>query len=101
MLILGATDEAHRGHAEAVAIESLMGCLDQLRMIGEPQVVVGTEVQNLLAAHRDPGLLSRGDDAFLLVQAFRFDLLELLAQVTIESVRHPRSSLAISAGNKQ
>ena len=67
MLVLGTADEAYRGHAEAVAVESLMGGGDKIRVVGQPQVVVGTEVQNLLAAHRNLGLLSRGDDAFLLV----------------------------------
>ncbi|MNH18055.1 hypothetical protein D3C79_777460 [compost metagenome] len=97
MLILSAADEAHRGHAEAVAVQPLMGRGDEVGMVGQPQIVVGAEVQYLLATHRDLGLLGRGDDAFLLVQAFRFDLFQLLGQVTIESVRHPRSSLAISA----
>ncbi|MNG82971.1 hypothetical protein D3C79_416880 [compost metagenome] len=67
MLILGAADEAHRGHAETVAVEPLMSGGDEVRVVGQPQVVVGTEVQNLLATHCNLGLLSRGDDAFLLV----------------------------------
>lgn len=44
-----------------------MGRRDEIRVVGQPQVVVGTEVQYLFAAHRNLGLLSRGDDAFLLV----------------------------------
>ena len=45
----------------------LMGGGNEIGVVGQPQIVVGTEVQHLLAAHRNPGLLGRGDDAFLLV----------------------------------
>ncbi len=101
VLILGAADEAHRGHAEAVAVESLMGGSDQIRVVGQSQIVVGTEVQHLLTADGDAGLLGGGDDALLLVQPFSLHLVQLLGQVTIESVRHPRSLLAISAAYQQ
>jgi len=67
VLILGAADETYRGHTEAVAVETLMGGGNEIGVVGQPQIVVGTEVQYLLAAHRNLGLLGRGDDAFLLV----------------------------------
>ncbi|CAJ1839397.1 hypothetical protein LMCDFJHI_02383 [Aeromonas salmonicida] len=101
VVVLGTADEAHRGHAEAVAIEPLMGCFDKVLVVGQSQVVVGTEVQYLLTAHRNLGLLGRGDDALLLVQSFSLYLAKLLGQVTIESVRHPRSLLAIAAVYQQ
>ena len=45
--IRGAADEAHRGHAEAMAVERRLGRGDQLRMVGKAQVVVGAEIEHL------------------------------------------------------
>ena len=60
--IAGAADEAHRGHAEAVAVERLFRRGDQLGMIGETQIVVGAEIEHLAPA-RDlyAGALRRQD----------------------------------------
>ena len=43
---LRSANEAHRGHAIAVSPKPAGGCLDDARMIGQTQVVVGTEVQD-------------------------------------------------------
>ena len=62
---LGAADEAHRGHAEAEAFEGLPGGCHQGRMVGQAEVIVGAEIQDLAAVvEPDGGLLGRGDDAF-------------------------------------
>ena len=45
--VLRAADEAHRGHAVAVAVERRLAGRDQRRMVGEAEVVVGAEVQHL------------------------------------------------------
>jgi hypothetical protein len=47
--VLRAADEAHRGHAEAVAVERVLGRCDHLGVVGQAEVVVGAEVQ-----HRRP-----------------------------------------------
>src|SRR5207253_4918091 len=47
--LLSAADEANRGQAVAVAIESLVRGLDDGRMIGETEVVVGAEVDHFPA----------------------------------------------------
>ena len=55
---LGPADEAHRGHAVAVAVERRVRGGDDRRVIGEAEVVVGAEVQHLAAVleadHGDP-----------------------------------------------
>ncbi|KAG1393372.1 hypothetical protein G6F59_014379 [Rhizopus arrhizus] len=80
--ILGATDEAHRGHAEAVGIQCVLGGLDQVRMVGQAQVVVGTEVQHLAAVvEGDLGRLRAGDDPLGLEQALGADGVQFLGVV--------------------
>ena len=66
---LGAADEAYRGHAVAVAVERRVGGGDDRRVVGEPEVVVGAEVQHLAPVlEADHGILRRGDDALALEQ---------------------------------
>ena len=50
MKVLRAADEPHRGHAEAMAVERGFGGGDQARMIGEAEVIVGAEIEQLDAA---------------------------------------------------
>ena len=45
-----AADEAHRGHAEAMAVEGLLGRLDEIGMIGKAEIIIGAEIQHLAAA---------------------------------------------------
>ena len=42
--VLRPADEPHRGHAEAVVLERPRGGLDDRRVVGEPEIVVGAEV---------------------------------------------------------
>ena len=52
--VLRAADEAHRGHAVAVAVERrACAASTQRRVVGEAEIVVGAEVQHLLAADLD------------------------------------------------
>jgi hypothetical protein len=77
--VLGAADEAYRGHAEAVAVQCVLGRLDQVRVVGQAQVVVGAEIQHLAAiVQGDFGRLRAGDDALGLEQALFADGVELL-----------------------
>ena len=43
-------DEAHRGHAEAELVERFARRRDDLRMVGEAEIVVGAEVKELALA---------------------------------------------------
>ena len=80
MHFLRAADEAHRGHAVAVAVERLLRRLDELRVVGEAEIVVGAEVDDFDARphplDRDMRALGRQDRAFVLGQAFALDALE-------------------------
>ena len=74
---LAAADEPHRRHAEAVLGERVPGRFDRPRVVGEPQVVVGAEVDAGRAAlEPDFALLGRRDDLLLAVQAVRLQALE-------------------------
>ncbi len=75
--VLGAADEAYRGHAEAVAVQRVLGGLDDVRVVGQAQIVVGTEVQHAAAIGQgDLGRLRTGDDALGLEQALGLDGLQ-------------------------
>ena len=45
--VLGAADEADAGHAEAALVHGGLGRGDDVRVVGEAQVVVGAEVQHV------------------------------------------------------
>src|SRR6056297_2831826 len=81
---LGPADEAHRCHAVAVLVDGPAGRGDDLRMVGQPQVVVGAEIDDVarvaVLAHVDLGLLGPGDHPFLLVQALFLQLLGRFGQ---------------------
>ena len=51
--LLRAADEAHRGHAVAVAAQPLVGRLDDGGMVGQTEIIVGAEVDDLAAADAD------------------------------------------------
>ena len=58
--ITGPANEAHRSHAEAVAVERLLGRRDEVRVIGKPQIIVGAEIEHLApASDFDVGSLLR------------------------------------------
>jgi len=76
--ILGAADEAHRRHTETVLIEPAMRSRDQLRMIGEAEVVIGAQVDQVVipALGVNAGALRRYQRAFLLVQPLLANIVE-------------------------
>ena len=94
--VLGAADEAHRGHAVAVAVERRLAGGDERRVVGEPEVVVGAEVQHPpagLGVDR-PGL-RRGDDPLVLVEPLAADRAQLGGEPLDQAAGHAlRSSVA-------
>ena len=102
--LLGAADEADRGHAVAVAVERVLGGGDERRVVGEAEVVVGAEVQHAAAGLGvDAAGLRRGDDALGLPEAVGADLVELDGEAGGEAVGHGgppccRAHLARSRG---
>ena len=74
MDVLRATNEPDTGHSKSVRINGILGRLRNPRMIGQPQVVVGTEVEDLAAPRLDIHTLGIVNDPFYLESArlFRF-----------------------------
>ena len=68
--ILGAADEAYRGHPEAVAVHTGFRRVDQRRVVGQTQIVIGAEVNHVAVADGNVRLLRRGDDALFFEQPF-------------------------------
>jgi hypothetical protein len=66
-------------------VHALLGCVDDLWMICQTQIVVGAKIECLAAVSEgDPRLLRRGKDTFLFKESFRTCLSELVFQPTIE-----------------
>ena len=86
--VLRAADEAHARHAVAAAVHGLLGGLDEARVVGETQVVVGAEVEHLAAGHLDGGLLRTLDEALALVESGLLDVLQFLLEVFLEFTVH-------------
>ena len=83
--ILGAADEAHRGEAEAVIVQRLVGGGDDVGMVGQAQIIVGAEIQHL-APGLDPDVrsLRAGDDPLLLEEGVTADALDLAGQPRLQ-----------------
>ena len=73
---LRAADEAHRRHPVAEVVERAMCGFEDRRVVGETEIVVGTQVQHVggaaVFANRDFRLLWSRDDAFRFVEALGF-----------------------------
>ncbi len=69
MEILGAADEAHRRHAVAATVHSLLCSLDQTAVVGKAEIVVGAEIEHLAlcACHLDVAALRSDNHALVLV----------------------------------
>ena len=71
-----------------MAIERLLGRLHQRRMIGEPEIVVGAEVEHLAPAlHADHRALRALDDALTLEKPLLVQRLGLLVKVSKVGLR--------------
>src|SRR5262249_52353923 len=79
--VLRAADEADGGEAETVVAQAQMGGLDDRGVVGEAEVVVGAEVDDVAAVDLDGGILRRLDAALALVEALLLEAVELRAQV--------------------
>ena len=86
---LGAADEPHRGQAVAPAIERRMGSLNDLGMLGQPEIIVGAHVEHFASlADADMRILRRRDHALALIRARGADAVELLREMSAEGVVH-------------
>ena len=70
--VLSATNKTHRSHAETMRIHSRFCCRNQFRVVRQPQVVIGTKVNDVATIrHSDISLLSGCDNALFFKQSFR------------------------------
>ncbi len=92
--VLGAADEAHRGHAVAAGVQSFPGRLDHVGVRGKPEIIVGAHVDHVLLLgagrklHFYFRVLGGADDAFFLEYAGTADAVQLglvdIADVVVE-----------------
>ncbi len=89
---LRAADEAHRSHAEAELVHGAARRRDDVRMIGEAEVIVGAEIDGVARALRgrdmDAPALRPGQQPLALCQALRLDVVEGRADVSEKGVGH-------------
>ena len=89
MNVLRATDEADRGHAEAMRIEGRLGGSDERGMVGESEIIVRAHVENAApTGNSDLRILWTGDDAFRFVEPLRSDFSESVSEPLIEFREH-------------
>ena len=74
MKVLSSTDEAHRSHSIPIFLQALGGRLPHLGMIGEAEIVIRTEVDDLAVGDTDLRALRTEDVSLCLQQAGRPDV---------------------------
>ena len=91
---LRAADEAHRGHAEAELVHRPARGGDDVRVIGEAEIIVGAEVDRLARAFRrgdaDAAALRPGQQPLALREARRLDVVEGREDMAEKGVGHGR-----------
>ena len=88
--VLRAADEAHRGHAvAALGRAPSRGGGEHGRMVGQAEVVVGAEVEQLApVGERDVRALRGGDHALVLGEPGGGDLVELALELIAHAFEH-------------
>ena len=97
VLGLRAADEPHAGHPEAPRVERACAAATSRGSFGQPQVVVGAEVQDVLAARTHVRGLRRGQLALRLVEAGGPDLGEVAVELRANVGVDGRSSCSVSS----
>ena len=86
--VLRAADEAHRGHAVAALAERVARGRQHGGVIGQAEVVVGAEVEQLApVGERHVRALRRGDHALVLAEPGGGDLVELALELVANGLR--------------
>src|SRR4051794_32371475 len=85
MNALRAADEPDGGHAVTEAIDRPVGRFAHGRMIGQPEIVVCTKVQDVAVTGSDQAPLGTREDALTLVQALFLQTREIGSQPFNES----------------
>ena len=76
MEILRAADKPDGGHSVAMLLQSGGGGLSDVRVVGEPQIVVGAKIEDLALHHANLGPLRTKDLPLRFVEACRADFSE-------------------------
>ena len=93
---LGAADETHRRQAEAVLVQTGLGGLDERRMVGQAEIVVGAEIDHVRAVGEgDFRRLGRGDDTFVLIETDAAKRLGVMIERVEKSLIHELDPRAI------
>ena len=82
--ILSATDETHRRHAKAAFFHHPTCSLDETRMIGETEIIVGAEIEHFLSSHADGSPLRTLNDTLFLVKACLTNFRKLLTEMLLD-----------------
>ena len=89
---LCAADEAHRRHAETELLHGAPRRRDDVRMVGETEIIVGAEIDGIARALRrrdmDAPALRPGQQPLTLCEALRLDVIEGGANVVEKGVGH-------------
>ena len=85
MDILGAANEANRGHAVAEAFQTIGGGGDDVGMIRQAEIIVRAEVDDLAVADLDGGTLRPLKLPFALVKPLGFQIVELGPQLIAQA----------------
>ena len=97
---LRAADEAHRSHAEAELVHRAARRRDDVRVIGEAEVIVGAEIDRFARALRrrdmDAPALRPGQEPLALCESRRVNLVEGGADVVEKGVGHSGSPVQVS-----
>src|SRR4051812_24283865 len=85
---LCSTDEANGSHAITVAIDGTVGRFTHGRMIGQAEIIVRTQVQDVAITRSDQAPLRAHEDTLTLVQALFLQTREIGSQPFNESWIH-------------
>ena len=88
MDVLRSADEAYGRHAVSAAFHNLLGGGNQPRVVGQSQVIVGTEVQHLFAFYADGSLLCTLNQSLFLVESGFFYFSKCLAEMVFHFTVH-------------
>jgi hypothetical protein len=88
MHAVGAADEADRRHAETIFGQPFPGCRDQIGIVGQPEIVVGAEVDDFALRDLDGGTLRRMQFSFMLVKPLLVQRLQLLVEMVPKFIQH-------------
>lgn len=86
--VLCSADEAYGRHAVSAAFHNLLGGGNQPRVVGQSQVIVGTEVQHLFAFYADGSLLCTLNQSLFLVESGFFYFSKCLAEMVFHFTVH-------------